>query len=62
MTVRDVICEIDKRCEALNRIEAARAQGFDLDVTVESIDATRREIERLYSLEIGGVNEKLGGN
>ena len=52
MTVRDVIREIDKRREALNRIEAARAQGFDLDVTVGSIDATKREIEELENLKV----------
>lgn len=60
MTVRDVIREIAKRQEILNRIQAARVQGFDLDVTVGDIYATQREIERLYSLEIGGVDEKLG--
>lgn len=60
MTVRDVLRKIESLEENLDRIESARRAGFDLNVTVGDIDATRREIERLYSLEIGGVNEKLG--
>ena len=52
MTVLDVIREINKRKETLNKIESARAQGFDLDVTVGSIDATKREIEELENLEV----------
>ena len=59
-TVRDVMNKIRSLEDNLDRIESARRAGFDLNVTVGDIDATRREIERLYSLEIGGVNEKLG--
>ena len=60
MTVRDVMNRIRSLEDNLDRIESARRAGFDLNVTVGDIDATRREIERLYSLEIGNVNEKLG--
>lgn len=59
MTVRDVVNRIRFMEESLERVENARRAGFDLDVTVGQIDETRREIERLYCLEIGGVNEKL---
>lgn len=60
MTVRDVMNKIRSLEDNLDRIENARRSGFDMDVTVGQIDVTRREIERLYSLEIGGVDEKLG--
>jgi len=60
MTVRDVVNQIHALERNLEMIDAAQRAGFDLNVTVEQIDATRREIERLYALEIGGVNVQLG--
>ena len=60
MTVRDVANQIHALERNLEMIDAAQRAGFDLNVTVEQIDATRREIERLYALEIGGVNVQLG--
>ena len=60
MTVRDVVNQIHALEHNLEMIDAAQRAGFDLNVTVEQIDATRREIERLYALEIGGVNVQLG--
>lgn len=60
MTVRDVVNQIHALERNLEMIDAAQRAGFDLNVTVEQIDATKREIERLYALEIGGVNVQLG--
>ena len=59
MTVRDVVNMIRRMEDDLERIENARRSGFDLDVTVGQIDATKREVDRLYSLEIVGVGEQL---
>ena len=36
----------------LSKIEQARRNGFDLDVTVGQIDATKREIDSLYAMEV----------
>ena len=60
MIVRDVVNQIHALERNLEMIDAAQRAGFDLNVSVEQIDATRREIERLYALEIGGVNVQLG--
>lgn len=59
MTVRDVMNRIEALEENLDRIENARRAGFDLNVKVGDIDATRREINRLYRLEIGSAGEQM---
>ena len=59
MTVRDVMNRIESLEANLDRIENARRAGFDLNVKVGDIDATKREIDRLYRLEIGSAGEQM---